>query len=354
MAIAADELTGAVREILQAAGSEEAEAQEVAARLVEGNLKGHDSHGVGMLPTYLESLKSGALVPNRHATRVAGAGAIAVFDGGRGYGQVIGREAMAWAIGEAQAGGVAVAALRNTHHIGRVGAYGEQAAEAGLVSLHFVNVLTPAARVAPFGGRQGRFGTNPICITFPGDPPIVLDFATSGVAAGKIRVAYNTGKKLAPGLLLDDDGRGTTDPGVFIRDRAGSMLSFGGYKASGLALACELLAGALTGSGAIQESALGKPGVRNGMLSIVMDPAQFGDWEDIRAEAEGMSAWVRSSEPVPGVERVLIAGDPERATMETRGAGGIPVDDVTLGELRVGATSVGLTADWVAARLAHG
>jgi uncharacterized oxidoreductase len=132
------------------------------------------------------------------------------------------------------------------------------------------------------------------------------------------------------------------------------MLSFGGYKASGLALACELLAGALTGSGAIHEAALGKPGVRNGMLSIVLDPKSFGDWDHIRDEALALSGWVRSSAPVPGVEQVLIAGDPERATMAKRLAEGIPVDDTTLGELRAGAASVGLSADWVQTHLPHG
>jgi uncharacterized oxidoreductase len=220
-----------------------------------------------------------------------------------------------------------------------------------LVSIHFVNVLTPGARVAPFGGRQGRFGTDPICITFPGDPPIVLDFATSGVAAGKIRVAHNMGKQLPPGMLLDDAGHETTDPGVFFSGQGGAMLPFGTYKGSGLALACELLAGALTGSGAIHEGALGKPGVRNGMLSIVLNPASFGDWAAMQAEVLALSGWVRSSAPVPGVEKVLIAGDPERATMAKRLAEGIEVDATTLAELRTAAASVGLSPDWVATHL---
>jgi uncharacterized oxidoreductase len=355
MPIAAAALRTAVAGILTAAGSLPPEAQEVADQLVTANLKGHDSHGVGMIPTYLQSLKSGALVPNQHAEKVGGAGAIAVFDGHRGYGQVIANEAIDWAIAAVKTSGVAVTALRNTHHIGRVGAYGERAAAAGLVSLHFANVLTVAARVAPFGGREGRFGTNPICITFPqgsgNTPPIVLDFATSGIAAGKIRVAYNTGKELPPGMLLDNDGNPTTDPAIFIRDHGGAMLSFGGHKASGLAFACELLAGALTGSGVIRESALGKPGVRNGLLSILLDPACFGDVATMQEEVMGLSGWVRSSAPVPGVEQVLLAGEPERIANAKRQTDGIVIDPTTLNELRAGARSVGLGDEWIADKL---
>ena len=190
--------------IIGKAGSDAAEAQTVADHLVEANLKGHDSHGVGMIPTYVANVGAGRLHPNRHATLVSEQGPIAVFDGQMGYGQVTAHEATDWGIAKAKSGGLAVFALRNTHHVARVGTYGEQAAEAGLVSIHFVNVVLAPGRVAPFGGGTGRFGTDPVCITFPSlgtAPPVVLDFATSRVAAGKLRVAMKPTKRSSAGAV---------------------------------------------------------------------------------------------------------------------------------------------------------
>jgi uncharacterized oxidoreductase len=266
-----------------------------------------------------------------------------VFDGQMGYGQVIARETTEWAIAKAKSAGAGIFALRNTHHVARVGTYGELAAEAGLVSIHFVNVMIAPGRVAPFGGMTGRFGTDPVCITFPGDPPVVLDFATSRVAAGKLRVALNEGKKLPPGHLIDAQGREATDPAVFFREN-GAMLAFGEHKGSGLALACELLAGVLTGGGAMQDG-IPNRGVKNGMFSIVLDPARFGDTGWMAREREALIGWVKSSPPRPGVEEVMIAGEPERKSRAKRLKDGIPVDTTTWNELVAAARQAGVPAN---------
>jgi len=333
MIIAADALTRFAEAIIAGTGSEAAEAREVATHLVEANLKGHDSHGVGVIPGYVRYAKEGRLRPNQHAKLISETGPIAVFDGQMGYGQVTAREATEWAIAKAKSIGVGIFALRNTHHVARVGTYGELAAAAGMVSIHFVNVMLAPGRVAPFGAIGGRFGTNPICITFPaapnskdgGKPPVVLDFATSRVAAGKLRVAMNQGKPLPPGVLIDADGKDATDPAVFYRGN-GSMLPFGEHKGSGLALACELLAGVLTGGGAMQEK-IPNHGVKNGMFSILIDPARFGDTGWMRQEMETLIGWVKSAPPRPGVEEVMIAGEPERKSRARRLVEGIPIDD---------------------------
>jgi uncharacterized oxidoreductase len=343
MIIAASALERFARDIIAAAGSAAPEAEEVASHLVEANLKGHDSHGVGMIPTYVRNVRDGHLVPNRHATLVSEAGPIAVFDGGMGYGQVIAREATEWAIAKAKSIGAAIFALRNTHHVARVGTYGELAASSGLVSIHFVNVLIAPGRVAPFGGMTGRYGTNPVCITFPGaggEPPVVLDFATSRVAAGKLRVAQNEGKHLPQGHLIDAQGNETTDPAVFFRGN-GAMLPFGEHKGSGLALACELLAGVLTGGGAMGPQ-LPNRGVKNGMFSMVLDPARFGDADAMAREREILIQWVKSSPPRPGVEEVMIAGEPERKSRAKRMAEGIPVDANTWRDLAAAAEQAGV------------
>lgn len=345
MIITADALRDFAREIIAAAGSLPAEAQEVASHLVEANLKGHDSHGVGMISAYVKNVRAGHLHPNRHATIVSETGSIAIFDGNMGYGQVTAREATEWAIAKAKATGLAAFTLRNTHHVARVGAYGEQAAASGLISIQFVNVLIAPGRVAPFGGIAGRFGTDPVCITFPGTdkvPPVVLDFATSRVAAGKLRVAMNEGKKLPPGVLLDEQGHEATDPSVFYRAN-GSMLPFGEHKGSGLALACELLAGVLAGGGAMQAD-IPNRGIKNGMFAIVLDPARFGDMAWMRQEMETLIGWVKSSPPRPGVERVMVAGEPERRSREKRLETGIPVDANTWKELREAAELLGIPA----------
>ncbi len=350
MKIEANALKSFATAIIAGAGSQPSEAQEVAAHLVEANLKGHDSHGVGMIPTYVKNVRAGHLRPNLHATLVSEIGSIAVFDGGMGYGQVIAREATDWAIAKTKATGLAVFALRNTHHVARVGAYGEQAAAAGFISIHFVNVMIAPGRVAPFGGITGRFGTDPVCITFPGTekvPPVVLDFATSRVAAGKLRVAMNEGKKMPPGVLLDQQGNDATDPAVFYRAN-GAMLPFGEHKGSGLSLACELLAGVLTGGGAMQGN-IPNRGVKNGMLSILLDPAKFGDLSWMGSEMETLIAWVKSSPPRPGVERVMVAGEPERRVRETRLKNGIDVDANTWKELTEMAQLVGVPAGQIPA-----
>ena len=343
MIIAADALTRFAEAIIAGTGSNEAEAREVAAHLVEANLKGHDSHGVGVIPGYVRYAREGHLCPNQHAKLVSEVGPIAVFDGQMGYGQVTAREATEWAIAKAKSIGVAIFALRNTHHVARVGTYGELAAASGLVSIHFVNVMLAPGRVAPFGGMVGRFGTNPICVTFPaagGKPPVVLDFATSRVAAGKLRVAMNEGKPLPPGYLLDAEGHESTDPAVFYRAN-GAMLPFGEHKGSGLALACELMAGVLTGGGAMQAS-FPNHGIKNGMFSIVLDPARFGDAGWMDREMATLLDWVKSSPPRPGVEEVMIAGEPERKSRAKRLKDGIPVDATTWKELVAAAQQVGV------------
>ncbi len=343
MILTADALTVFARDIIAASGSLRPEAEEVALHLVEANLKGHDSHGVGMIPTYVRNVAAGYLYPNRHATRVSETGAVAVFDGGMGYGQVIAREAMDWGIAKAKAAGLAAFALRNTHHVARVGTYGEQAIASGLISIHFVNVLIAPGRVAPFGGRVGRYGTDPVCIAVPGTdkvPPVVLDFATSRVAAGKLRVAMNEGKKMPPGMLIDADGNDANDPKVFYREN-GAMLPFGEHKGSGLALACQLLAGALTGGGVMQGD-LPNHGVKNGMFAILIDPAQFGDLAAMRQDMETLIAWVKSAPPRPGTDAVMVAGDPERKAREKRLKDGIPIDANTWRELVEAAHNAGV------------
>ena len=344
--ITAPRLRAAVAAIVAKGGSEPREADLVAGNLVEANLTGHDSHGVGMIPRYVKSLLEGGLAVNQHPQILLDTGSILRLDGRAGYGQVIGREAMALGIERAAKHGTCVVALGNSHHLGRIGHWAEQCLEAGLVSLHFVNVISRPI-VAPWGGRDARFGTNPVCIGIPraNGEPFLLDFATSRIAQGKTRVAHNQGKTLDPGIVIDDKGDPTTNPRYSVIPPFGAIMPFGEHKGSGLALACELLGGALTGGGTQHLPDQGKMRVMNGMLSILIDPKALGTAQDLAEQAEAFIAWEKASPPAAGVERVLIAGDPERARRKERLVAGIAVDATTWEEILDAGEKVKLPRD---------
>ncbi len=342
----AEPLTAAVHAIIAAGGSSASEAELVARNLVEANLRGHDSHGVGMVPRYVDALQEGGLEVNRQVGITLDSGALLTLDGGHGYGQVIGRQAMALAIERALQHGVCVAGVSGSHHLGRIGHWAEQCAREGLVSIHFVNVLARPI-VAPFGGRDARLGTNPFCVGIPrpGREPIVLDFATSKIAQGKTRVAYNQGVPVEPDTLLDHHGEPTTDPRYTVVEPYGALLPFGGHKGGGLALICELLGGALSGGATMRSLGDGGRQVLNGMFSIVVDPRRLGTAENLAREMEGFVAWYTASPPAAGVERVQVPGDPERACKAQRLAEGIPVDAATWREIVAAAAKVGIAAE---------
>ena len=242
-------LVSYVTAIFTATGATEPVAVETAQHLVEANLKGHDSHGIGMIPHYVQNIDTQLLKVGAHATIARDNGAVMVIDGGFGFGQVVGREATEIAIERVRETGIVCAAVRNNHHLGRIGHYGELCGNAGLVSIHFVNVVGHEPQVSPWGGRERRMTTNPFCCVIPraGAAPVVLDMATSAIALGKVRVAASKGVDVDEGVLVDHTGAPTTDPLVMFSEPMGALGPFGKHKGYGLAVACELLGGALAG-----------------------------------------------------------------------------------------------------------
>jgi hydroxycarboxylate dehydrogenase B len=346
--VSAQALSAAVAAIVRGAGSDAREAELVGGNLVEANLKGHDSHGVGMIPRYVDSIKEGGLTLNAHASIAGDAGALITVNGNRGYGQVVAREAIEFGVARARQFGTCIVGLANAHHIGRIGAWAEQAAAQGLVSVHFVNVFARSI-VAPWGGRDARHGTNPFCVGIPrqNDDPVILDFATSRIAQGKTRVAYNRGERLKPGVVIDDRGEPTTDPRYAVVEPAGAILPFGEHKGSGLAFICEILGGALAGGLTWhpqdgQRDGGGRRQIINGMLSILIDPARLGTSANLYTELEAFIAWFKASPPDAYVEQVQIAGEPERRTMQQRLATGIPIDANSWEEILSAAEKIGL------------
>jgi uncharacterized oxidoreductase len=336
-------LTRLAAAIVERGGSDPSEARLVAENLVLADASGHASHGVGMLPRYVDALTEGGLIPNRAPHVELDTGVLVRLDAGWGYGQVAGRDAMALGVERAQRHGVCVVALHDAHHLGRIGHWAEACVEAGLVSLHFVNVVSRPI-VSPHGGLDARTGTNPVCIGVPrlDQPPIVLDFATSRIAQGKVRLAFNRGESLPPDTIIDDRGEPTNDPRYTQIPPFGAILPFGEHKGFGLGVIAELLGGALCGGLTLHESHAGKRRIHNGMLSILIDPAQLGVASRWVTESEAYLDWLRDSPVAAGTDGVRLPGEPEREHRERCARDGITLDRQSWEEIIAAATQLGL------------
>lgn len=343
------------------------EARNVGHRLTGANLRGHDSHGAIRSPRYVQWVEDGWMTPNQDIRIEKETDTFAIVDAGYGFGQTAGQQTVAVGIEKARRQGVAVTALKHAGHLGRIGDWAEQAADAGIASIHMVNARG-ALLVAPFGAADRRASTSPFCagVPMPDRPPIVLDFATSTVAEGKALVALRGGPKLPEGAIVDADGKLTSDPRPLYgelepgrdpdpRKGPGALTSFGLHKGSGLNFFMEMFGGALTGSGTV--AALDDPRPRpfcNGMLSVYLDVAAFhaDDWfaREVRAYVEFFKA-ARPAEP--GGE-VLIPGEKELRTMEKRLAEGLPLSPETWRQIVGAAVKTGTGTDRLREILGHG
>lgn len=328
IAVTAPALQVFVRDLLVAGGIGADDADVVAVSLVGANLRGHDSHGVMRVPSYVAAVADGRLDPAAELVVLSETGAVLVCDAGWGLGQVQGRRLVLLLAPKARAYGVACGTLRRSGHVGRVGEYAEQAASLGLVLIGLVNTHGAGPRVAPTGGIAPRLGTNPLCIGVPAaDGPVILDFGTSATAEGKVRVHKIAGTSCPPGWLIDAVGQPTTDPNVLYAMPPGSIVPMGGeqsYKGFGLALLIDMLAGGLSGGRTMGPDP--GPPLGNDVLFIVLDPARFGGAEHFAQEIQTAAAYVRDCPRREDVDEILLPGDPERRTLTEREARGIPID----------------------------
>jgi uncharacterized oxidoreductase len=323
---------------MRGGGCDEHEATMVARRLVDSNLAGHDSHGVIRVAKYLEWIKCGWLRPNQSPSIVFESDTVAIIDGNRGFGQVVGEFAGKTGTAKAARTGIAMVGLRNCGHLGRVGDWAELAAAEGQVSLHFLNT-SGAPRVAPFGGSDRRLSTNPITVGVPvaGRDPVILDVTTSMVAEGKLFVASNKGEHVPPGWIIDRHGKPTTDPKDFYD--GGALLTVGAHKGSGMSIIVDLLAGAIsTGKSSDPDDTV----LRNNMLSIYIAPAVYDSDGTVSREVARFVEWVKASPPAVAGQPVLLPGEVERSTRAQRMASGIAIDDQTWKDLIAAAASAGI------------
>ena len=348
--VQAERLADLVAQIFVKLGSSPEEGERIGRYLVNANLTGHDSHGVARVPRYVQWRRDSMLKADVTVERVVDNPVIAILDGGFGFGQTTAPQAVALGIEKCRTYGLSAIGLRNSGHVGRVGEWAEMAAEAGLVSVHFVNVAG-SVLVAPFGGVERRFSTAPVCIGMPhpGGLPVILDFATSLVAEGKVLVASQGGKKLPADALVSGEGRLSGDPRELYgeygqapaRDHkkgSGALRAFGDHKGSGLALMCELLGGALTGNGA------SNPEKRwsQGMFSFYVDPQQIDPQHFLPAELSRFLAYVKGTRPIDPASPVLLPGEPEARMRAERTANGVPLTAETFEGLIATAREVGI------------
>jgi LDH2 family malate/lactate/ureidoglycolate dehydrogenase len=339
--ITASALTDMTQAILTAEGTPPDIARQVAVSLVTSNLLGHDSHGVLRLARYVNYIRTEMIQPAARPTVAQQSEATAVVDGAWGFGQTIAQFGTSVAAELARAHGVGAVSLTRTNHIGRLGEYAEMLANESLVGMVITSGSAFGGAVSAYGGSQRIFGTNPIAFAVPVDeefPPLVVDFATSGVAEGKVAVALSKGARLAPGLLLDKDGAPSTSPASFYE--GGALIPFGGHKGYGLALMIEILASIMTGVA---------PGLSaewtrssNPTLITAWDPTRFVPLDQFRRQTAELCRYIHNSRPAEGFEQVLLPGEPEARSRAVREREGIPLPDTTWKELSDLASSHGI------------
>ncbi|MFK7835722.1 MAG: malate/lactate/ureidoglycolate dehydrogenase [Sulfitobacter sp.] len=345
MKISANDLTKLATSILSHASGQPEKAAKVAKRLVHANLTGHDSHGVGMIPAYVEGIQAGHLNPEADAEVAQDKGPFLLVEGHTGFGHIVAEQAMELAINRAKTSHFAVLSLRNSFHLGRLGDWGAMAAEDGFICILYANVQSSRPIVAPFGGSDARFVTNPYCTAIPATdkhPMFLLDMATSTIAMGKARVADLSGKQVPEGAVIDATGNPTTDPSVMFNDAGGALTTFGQHKGFGLALLGDILGGAFSGGGAYLPEREVEASITNNMMAILIDPDVFGTADSFGIDVDKYTDWVKASPPAPGHEAVQVPGDPERSTAKARSAKGIFVDEGTLAQLLEAARAAGV------------
>lgn len=321
------------RTVFLAAGATEANATRVTEALVDSNLVGHDSHGVIRVIQYLQAIEAGHMDPAAEPEVVKETAVTSLVDGKWTFGQVSAELAMRKAIEHARQQGIAISGLIHGYHIGRLGEYSEMAHSAGIIGMVMAGGFggtggASATGVAPYGGARPAFGTNPVSFGIPAgkEPPVMVDFASSAVAAGKIALARAKGAPLPPGWIVDKDGRPSTDAEDFYN--GGALLTFGGHKGYGLAVAIELLGQALTGGDDIAETQRGGGTyTRSGSIFVAIDPGIFRPAQQFTAAVDATVERIKAVPPAVGFDEVLLPGEPEQRSRARRLVEGISLPD---------------------------
>ncbi|HEY5300970.1 MAG TPA: Ldh family oxidoreductase [Acetobacteraceae bacterium] len=335
-------LTQIATALLTGAGAPPAEAATIARLSIAANLAGHDSHGIIMIPSYIERMKVGHIVAGAPWTITQETPTTTVVDGHWGFGYVVTERAMRLTIEKARTQNVAATTVFRQGHIGRLASYPLMAAEQGMIAMITADSGRSPKHVAPFGGAKARLGTNPICFAVPSDleGPLFFDMATSAAAAGKVALAVARGKEVPPGWVIDAEGKPTTDPRKF--RQGGALLPLGGtegYKGYGLAAMVEIFSGLLTGLG----FGIDPQGRHNdGCFIAVFNVAAFRDLSTFKREVSEFAGYLKDTPTADGFDRVYYPGEIEFERERDRRANGIPIEDATWAVLQKLATEHGV------------
>ncbi|MDA0834580.1 MAG: Ldh family oxidoreductase [Planctomycetota bacterium] len=321
--------------LMTGAGAAEHEAELVAESLVASNLCGHDSHGVMRVLEYSVQMRDKSLIPNAELKTLMETTAAFAGDAQFGFGQVQMSRCIDKLIPKAKEQGIACGTLRSCGHLGRLGEWAEKVADRGCAVWLTVNDNGVLRCVAPPGGKEPRVSTNPVGIAVPtSQGPLVLDFSTSVVANGKVRVKMLSGEQCPPGWLLDAEGQPTTDPRVRFTDPRGTILPLGGemsFKGFGFSLLLDMLIGGL--SGGFCPPAPDGARLSNNVLMVVWDPQRWAGTEHFLGEIDKLIASVRETPRVSGVDVIRLPGDRSRSLRTEREQNGVPLDEGTWREL---------------------
>lgn len=338
----------ALRSMAQAmferAGMPAERAADVADILVEGDLMGHDTHGLQLLPTYLAEIESGSMAVREDYEVLANRAAVATWDGKRLPGPWLTLRAMETAMARARDYGTGTVTIRRSHHIACLAAYLERATKAGFVMLLFSSA-PGAATVAPFGGMRPVFSPSPLAVGFPTpEGPVLIDVSTSITTNGLTGRLYKEGKRLPHQWLIDEHGNASDDPAVLFPPHSGSILPLGGldagHKGFALSLMVEALTAGLTGHGRDD------PGKRwgNTVFLQILDPAAFAGEEAFATQMGWVARACTGNPPRPGVERVRLPGQGalERKARQLRD--GVALNPVILPQLAPWLEKYGMAA----------
>ena len=341
--VQADKLKEIAAQLLMGAGASEEEAAIVSRHTIGANLAGHDSHGIIQIPTYIDRVKRGHIVPGAEYEVTRETSTTTVVDGHWGYGYVVSERAMKTTIEKALEHGVAAATVFRQSHVGRVADYPIMAAKEGLIGMMTADSGRSSKSVVPFGGREARLGTNPICICMPSnlEGPMFIDMATSAVAAGKLGVAVARGKSVPEGWIIDKDGNPSTDPTDL--KNGGAVLPLGGpegHKGYGLSVMIEIFSGILTGLGFGHDPS----GRHNdGCFMAAFKVDAFRPLEEFKQEVTELAQYLKDTPTAKGFKEVFYPGEPEHLMEKRLLREGIAVEDSTWDKLKALADEYGLT-----------
>ncbi len=342
-----DKLKNMCTRIFEGAGLSGKESQRIAHSLVLSNLMGHDSHGVIRVTQYIKALNDGIVHADQRIKKIRESDASAVVDGGWGFGQTVCKQAMELAMEKARARSIAAVSLYNSSHIGRLGEYVEMAAEANMIGIVMCNNHGLGRLMCAFGGIDPKISPNPIAIGIPtgGQFPIVVDMTASVVAEGKIRVQKNRGEKIPEGWAIDAQGNSITDPNDFYGPPLGAILPFGGisaHKGFALAVAVDILSGALGGAGCSREEA---DRLGNGVFLMAIDIQAYKGTDDFKIEVDAFIRFLKNSRLMSGFDEINMPGEIEYKKRQRLEKEGILIDDNTWRQIFETAKSVSVSLE---------